>query len=130
MGRFEAVDGNGICLVADLKEKGMGRSLEDLKGTGVRGSKGRMGGGARTKTIGEVSRSTGKEGGEEGVREEGVRVPERAVWSVVRKVEEVSSGEAGNWDGRMRGVPKTASAGERLVSSWGMDRKDRRNQGG
>ncbi len=47
----------------------------------------------------------------------GVRLPERVLWSEVRKWEEVSSGEVGNWEGRTRGVPKTASAGERLVRS-------------
>ncbi len=31
---------------------------------------------------------------------------------------ESSSGERGNWAGRIKGVPKTASAGERLVASW------------
>jgi hypothetical protein len=86
-------------------------------------------GGERTKTIGDVRRSAGRDGGVDGVREEGVSLPERVEWSVVRKVEEVSSGEAGNWEGRTRGVPKTASAGERLESSWGVERNERRNQG-
>jgi hypothetical protein len=86
-------------------------------------------GGERTKTIGEVRRSGGRDGGVDGEREVGVSLPERVEWSVVRKVDEVSSGKAGNWEGRTRGVPKTASAGERLDSSWGVERKERRNQG-
>jgi hypothetical protein len=52
-------------------------------------------GGERTKTIGDV-RSAGKDGGVEGEMEVGVSLPDRVEWSVVRKVEEVSSGEAGN----------------------------------
>ncbi len=44
VGRLEAVDRNGIRFVTDLKEKGMGRPLEDFKRPSVGGSKGRMGG--------------------------------------------------------------------------------------
>jgi hypothetical protein len=36
---------------------------------------------------------------------------------VVRKCDEVSSGKAGNWEGRTKGESKTASAGEQLVRS-------------
>jgi hypothetical protein len=51
------------------------------------------------------------------------------VWrKVKRKFWEESSGRAGNWEGRMRGVPKTASAGEGLESSWGVDQKERRKK--
>ncbi len=53
-------------------------------------------GGERTKTIGDVRRSAGRDGGAEGEMEVGVSLPDSVEWSVVRKVEEVSSGEAGN----------------------------------
>jgi hypothetical protein len=43
-----------------------------------------------------------------------VREPESVFESLVRNWREESSGEIGNWAGRMRGEPKTASAGERL----------------
>jgi hypothetical protein len=48
------------------------------------------------------------------VEEDVVREPERVLESLVRNCLEESSGERGNWAGRMRGEPKTASAGERL----------------
>lgn len=35
----------------------------------------------------------------------------------------------GRWEERMRGEPKIASAGERLVISCGEERKELRNQG-
>jgi hypothetical protein len=44
-----------------------------------------------------------------GEREEGaVSYPEREERNVERNGEESSSGEAENWTGRMRGVPRTA----------------------
>jgi hypothetical protein len=58
-----------------------------------------------------------------------VREPESVEESFARNFWEESSGRAGNWEGRMRGVPKTASAGEWLESSWGVDRKARRKKG-
>ena len=57
------------------------------------------------------------------------REPEREWEREERNWEESSSGEAGNWAGRMRGEPKTASAGERLERSCGVARKARRVQG-
>jgi hypothetical protein len=39
---------------------------------------------------------------------------------LVRKGEESSSGEAGNYVGRTSGVSKMSSTGERLVRSWVM----------
>lgn len=66
-----------------------------------------------------------REGGISGVdAEEGgvVKEPERVLESLERNWLEVSSGEAGNCAGKMRGVPKIASAGESLESSWGVDR--------
>ncbi len=58
-----------------------------------------------------------------------VREPESVEESLTRNFWEESSGRAGNWEGRMRGVPKTASAGEKLESSWGVARKARRKKG-
>jgi hypothetical protein len=46
-----------------------------------------------------------------------VREPEMVLESFVRNCWEESSGERGNCAGRMRGDPKRASAGERLVLS-------------
>jgi hypothetical protein len=46
--------------------------------------------------------------------DEVVREPERVLESLLRNCWEESSGERGNWAGRMRGEPKTASARERL----------------
>ena len=61
--------------------------------------------------------------------EEEVSEPEREKGREERKWEELSSGVAGNWEGRTRGVPKTASAGDKLDWSWGVDRKEKRHQG-
>jgi hypothetical protein len=93
MGRFEAVDGNGIRFVADLKEKGMGRSLEDLKVTGVRWSKGGVGGRGEDKNHWEgekIDRQRGrrgrsKGGGCEGAREGGVERGKEDRGSVIRR---------------------------------------------
>jgi hypothetical protein len=43
-----------------------------------------------------------------------VREPESVLESLVRNWREESSCETGNWAWKMRGEPKTASAGERL----------------
>jgi len=52
------------------------------------------------------------------------------VWrKVKRKFWEESSGRAGNWEVRMRGVPKTASGGGGWESTWGVDQKERRKKG-
>ena len=86
-------------------------------------------GGERTKTNLQDMRGRGMsvEGGEGvgGI----VREPESVEESLARNFWEESSGRAGNWEGRMRGVPKTASAGEKLESSWGVARKARRKKG-
>ncbi len=59
-----------------------------------------------------------------------VREPEGVEESLERNFWEVSSGRDGNWEGRMRGVPKTVSAGEWLESSWGfIGRKGGRREG-
>jgi hypothetical protein len=58
-----------------------------------------------------------------------VREPESVEESLARNFWEESSGRAGNWEGRMRGVPKAASAGEWLESSLGVHRKARRKKG-
>jgi len=86
-------------------------------------------GGERTKTNLQDMRGRGMSGEAwEGVGGM-VREPESVEESLARNFWEESSGRAGNWEGRMRGVPKTASAGEKLESSWGVARKARRKKG-
>ncbi len=77
-------------------------------------------GGERTKT--NLQDMRGREMSGEGGEGVGgiVREPESVEESLARNFWEESSGRAGNWEGRMRGVPKTASAGEWLESSWGL----------
>jgi hypothetical protein len=60
-----------------------------------------------------LRREAGMSGGD-GEERDVVREPERVLESLVRNCWEESSGDEGNWAGRMRGEPKTASAGERL----------------
>jgi hypothetical protein len=60
-----------------------------------------------------LSREGGTSGGDL-EEDEVVREPERVLESLLRNYCEESSGERGNWAGRMRGEPKTASARERL----------------
>jgi hypothetical protein len=48
---------------------------------------------------------------------EGVRQPESVLSNCERNWEESSWGETGNWAGSTKGVPKMASAGDKLVIS-------------
>jgi hypothetical protein len=43
MGRFEAMNGNGVSSGPNLEAKGMRKALKDFKGTFVKGGQGRMG---------------------------------------------------------------------------------------
>ncbi len=100
--------------------KGQGKGLNRL------GRGGGLLGGDRTKTNLQDMRRRGMSGEcSEGVGGM-VREPESVEESLERNFSEESSGRAGNWEGRMRGVKKTASAGEWLESSWGLDQKERR----
>jgi hypothetical protein len=86
-------------------------------------------GGERTKTNLQDMRGRGMSGeGGEGVGGM-VREPESVEESLARNFWEESSGRAGNWEGRMRGVPKTASAGEWLESSWGGRSESQKEKG-
>jgi hypothetical protein len=49
MGRFEAMNRNGVGSVANLKEEGMWGTLKDFERSGIGRSKGRMGGGRKDK---------------------------------------------------------------------------------
>jgi hypothetical protein len=65
----------------------------------------------------EALRREGGISGGDVEEDEVVREPESVLESLLRNCWEESSGERGNCAGRMRGDPKTASAGERLVLS-------------
>jgi hypothetical protein len=78
-------------------------------------------GGELTKTYLQERRAVGMSGWVSEGEEWLVRDPESVEESLERNCCEESSGKAGNCEGRIKGEPKTASAGERLDRSWGVD---------
>jgi hypothetical protein len=94
----------------------MRRTFKDFIGTSIGRREGRGVGRIVDKTKWEERSSGGMVGG--GVWErEGVREPE-SIWSnLERNREESSSVVAGSWAGSTKGVPKTASVGDKLFIS-------------
>jgi hypothetical protein len=77
--------------------------------------------GERTKTCLQERRAVGMSEWVSGEEEWVVREPESVEENLERNFCEESLGMAGNWEGRIKGEPKTASAGERFDRSWGVD---------
>ncbi len=77
-------------------------------------------GGERTKTNLQDMRGRGMSGEAGEVVGGMVRELERVEESLARNFWEESSWRAGNWEGRMRGVPKTASAGRGWKAHGGL----------
>jgi hypothetical protein len=119
---FEALDRKGICFGTMLEEESVRGTAEDEERTSVGRDKCMEGGlEGSDKTCLQERGLWGMSGWASGEEEWLVREPESVEESSERNCFEESSGKVGNWEDRITGEPKTASAGGRFDRSWGVD---------
>ncbi len=116
LGMFKVMNQNGVSPGANLESEKIRRTFKDFKGTRiVRRERWRVGRiAAKNKMVGKKFRWDGRrwcvaQRGGEGTRNCLVQFGEELGGIIIRR--------GRNWAGSIKGVPKTASAGDKLVIS-------------